>query len=388
MQDRRDALHASNAPRRRAGSMPGEKTMSHRSLVRGAAFAFALCFASTAMAQAKPKKPKTPAAKPAEEKPPEPAPEPVAPEPASAADAPVEPKTDSKPTNVEPPAEAWDDTDVTEKPGKTYYFIGLRYRGTIVPKFILNLFVDEGKTFYTNTIGIEGDIRKDGFSFIPALSYVEYGTGDILFKEKGKEDVSNNWSVVNSSLKAIYITADLLWSTKVHPNWDFEYGAGFGLGVLFGNLQNNWLYGDPNGPYKREDGVSYSRCQTEGNGDVPGYFGGKSVANTCQRVAHSNAAEAKVGGYEEKFWTGGGSVPNVFIHLAIPQIGVRFKPRKDLQARLGLGFSLTGFWFGLSANYGLETALEKPKAGATTTTGKSGPTLLTGQSALNMPLGF
>ena len=45
---------------------------------------------------------------------------------------------------MEPPSEGWDDTDVTEKPGKTYYFIGARYRGTIVPKFLLNMFVDEG----------------------------------------------------------------------------------------------------------------------------------------------------------------------------------------------------------------------------------------------------
>jgi hypothetical protein len=27
---------------------------------------------------------------------------------------------------------------------------------------------------------------------------------------------------------------------------------------------------------------------------------------------------------------------------------------KQLETRLGVGFSLTGFWFGLSANYGLE----------------------------------
>ena len=360
--------------------------MSHRSLVRGAAFALSLCFATSAIAQTKPKpaKPKPPVV---EEKPADP--EPIKADSASTSDPSAAPKGDEAhiASKIEPRPDAWDDTDVTEKPGKSYYFIGVRYRGTIVPKFVLNLFVDEGKTFYSNTIGIEGDIRKDGFSFIPALSYVEYGTNDMLFKEKGKEDVSNNWSVVNSSLKAIYLTADLLWSTKVHPNWDFEYGAGFGLGVIFGNLKNNWLYGDPTGPLKREDGVSYSQCQSEGQGDQGRYFGGKTVANTCQRAAHSNASEAKVGGYQEKFWTGGGSVPNVFIHLAIPQIGVRFKPRKDMTARLGIGFSLTGFWFGLSANYGLEKALDKDKLSPPPAAGK-GPTLVTGQTALNMPLGF
>ena len=36
--------------------------------------------------------------------------------------------------NVEPPHDAWDPKNVEELPGKTYLFVGLRYRGTIVPK--------------------------------------------------------------------------------------------------------------------------------------------------------------------------------------------------------------------------------------------------------------
>jgi hypothetical protein len=31
---------------------------------------------------------------------------------------------------------------------------------------------------------------------------------------------------------------------------------------------------------------------------------------------------------------------------------------KQLEARVGGGFSLTGFWFGLSADYGLEQHLK------------------------------
>jgi hypothetical protein len=366
--------------------------MTHRTIVCGAAIAAALCFSTAALAQTKPKKPKTPAAKPAEPAEPEPAKtEPAATdEPKATPDADSAEKPEKK--SAEPPAEEWDDTDVTEKPGKKYYFVGLRYRGTIVPKFIMNMFVDEGATFYSNTIGMEVDIRKDDFSLIPAISYVEYGTDDVLFKEKSKPDVSNNWSVVNSSLKGIYITADLLWSTKVHKNWDLEYGAGFGLGVLFGDLQNNWVYGDPNGPLKRENGVRYSRCETEQGRDVPNYSALVPTVQgeTCSRPAHSNSADAKVGGYKEKFWTGGGSVPNIFIHLALPQLGVRFKPRKDFQARLGFGFSLTGFWFGLSGNYGLEKALDQGKTTASHTQPSGLPRLETstyGQPML-MPLAF
>ncbi len=242
----------------------------------------------------------------------------------------------------EPPPEDLSRSNVVERPGKTYYFVGARYRGTILPKFVLNAFVDEGKTIYQNSAGIELDIRKDGFSLIPALSYVEYGTGDTLFLQKGK-DASNagNWSNVNSSLKAVYITADLLWSLKVNKYVDFEYGAGFGLGVLFGSLETSWVYSNPNGPYQSSNGARYSPCLSQN--DAP----------SCTTAAHSNSTVAKVNHYTEPFWSNGGSTPNVFIHLAVPQLGVRIKPIRQMEGRIGLGLSLTGFFFGISGDYGL-----------------------------------
>lgn len=249
---------------------------------------------------------------------------------------------------IEPPSADEPSTDVTEKPGKTYYYLGVRYRGDVVPQFLTSLFVDQGKTIYSNQIGAELDIRKDNFSFIPALSYVEYGTGDILYLEKGK-DASNagNWSNVNSSLKSIYATADLMWSWKVHKNIDFEFGAGFGLGVLFGSLETSWVYADPNGALTASSGARFSPCVT-GN-----------TQQGCNTRDHQNASTSKINHYTEPFWSGGGSTPNIFPHISFPQLGLRFKPLKEMEARLGLGFSLTGFWFGLSGDYGFERQLEK-----------------------------
>src|SRR5690349_18186613 len=40
------------------------------------------------------------------------------------------------------------DTSVVEEPGKTYQFVGLRYRGIVVPKFMINLFGQGGRTIY------------------------------------------------------------------------------------------------------------------------------------------------------------------------------------------------------------------------------------------------
>ena len=273
-------------------------------------------------------------------------------------------KGDKGDGDKEEPAGSGDSSDVTEKDGKTYYFIGLRYGLTVIPKFMLNIFVGEGATFTSNTIGAEIDIRKDGFSLIPSISYAEYGKGDdVLFLQKNAApNVDGNWSYVNSSLKAIYLGADLLWSAKISKNVDFEYGAGFGLGIIFGDLVTNWVYGDPNGPLKSSDGHSFSPCQTENQG--------APSSNGCQKAGHQNSQIAKVGGYTEPSWANGGSKPNIFPRILLHLAGVRVKPIKQLEARFGLGFSLTeGFWLGISGDYGLERPEKK-----TGSTG-NGPTL-------------
>lgn len=248
-------------------------------------------------------------------------------------------------SRVEPPAEKWDPTNVEEIPGKTYLFVGLRYRGVVIPGFLLNMFVDEGKTIWTNQIGVEFEIRKSGFSLIPALTYNELGTGDILFKQKGVKDIPGNYSVVNSSMKVLFASADLLWSSKLSKNVDFEYGAGFGIGAVFGSLQNDWVQQDPNGPLHAEgNGKNYARC------DVV-----KGAGTGCNPADHQNSQVNKVGGYTEPSWFDGGAKPVLFPWISVPQIGLRFKPHKNFVGRLGVGLALSqGIWFGLSAQYGLE----------------------------------
>ncbi len=246
-------------------------------------------------------------------------------------------------STVEPPREQWDIYDVEEVPGRSYFFVGLRYRGNIVPGFMLNMFVEEGKTIYTNMVGAEFELRKDGFSLIPALSYHELGTGDILFKQKNTPNIAGNYSVVNSGMKLVYASVDLLWSTKLSKNVEFEYGAGFGLGGVFGDLENSWVREDPNGPLTASTGRRYSRCNAVGD---PG--------SGCNPADHQNSDVNKVNGYKEPSWFSGGSKPAIFPWISVPQIGLRIKPIKQFVGRIGLGFSLTGFWFGINGQYGLE----------------------------------
>jgi hypothetical protein len=246
-------------------------------------------------------------------------------------------------------------SDTAELKGQHYYFVGARYRITVIPQFLVNLFVNEGGTFISHTVGAELDMRSDDHSTIPWLAFTTFGFGDTLFQQKGSDPTNpGNWTVVNSSLSALFLGLDELWSIPLDlgHHVDFEYGFGVGVGVVFGSLENNWVHPDPNGPLQASAGIQtppggngrFAPCVTTRDG--PG----------CSPYPpdHQNAAVAKVNGYTEPNWFNGGSVPVVFPHISFPQLGLRIKPVKQFELRVGLGFSLTGFWAGLSGAYGLE----------------------------------
>jgi hypothetical protein len=275
-------------------------------------------------------------------------------------------KPESSPTAATTPTDALpnlpmdatiDITDTREDPKQKYYFVGLRYRGTVIPQFLLNLFVDDGATIYSNSIGAEFDIRSGSNSLIPWIAYTDYNTGDILFLQKGQQDIASNRAVVNSSLKAVYLGLDELWSIPLSaPHLDFEFGFGVGIGAVFGSLMDNWVYQtntfDP-GPYHSTNGNNYALCTSVAppSNLAPGL---DYMTDGCPVQNHSTGGTAKVGRYNEKNWFNGGALPVVFPYISIPQIGLRYKPIKEFETRLGIGLSLTGLWFGLSVDYGLE----------------------------------
>lgn len=249
-------------------------------------------------------------------------------------------KSGTPPKNVENP------NDPRELPDTWYIFFGARYRGNILPQFILNLAVNEGTTVYSNSVGIEAEFRKNGFSIVPALTFTEFGMDDTLFLEKGKADgLAGNWSLVGSGLKGIYGSADFLWSKKINKMLDFEFGFGVGIGTTFGNLKVNWVYEDPNGSIVSSGGRRFSECKTD-------VGSGAGSGAGCTPRDHSFAKVSKVNGYDEPSWFNGGSKPSFLPLLTVP-VGLRIKPVSQFAGRVQVGLSLTGFWFGISGAYGL-----------------------------------
>lgn len=231
---------------------------------------------------------------------------------------------------------------IVEKHDHWYVAFGAGYRGTVMPAFMFKPFVQGVPTTYFNAAKISADFRKNGFSIIPSIGYQEYGTGEMLLLQRGKnEQVNGNWAVAESNLKSLNLEVELLWSSKVHRTVDIEYGLGVGVGTTFGDLGVNWVYGDPNGAYRSESGRQFSRCESDVN---------PVGATGCTPADHSNAQTAKVGGFRESSWFNGGSKPS-FLPWLTPEVGVRVKPHKNVMARLGIGWGLYGPWFGISGFY-------------------------------------
>ncbi len=190
---------------------------------------------------------------------------------------------------------------------------------------------------------------------IPSVELHEYGTGDMLFLQKGKDaSLAAELLGRQQQPEAIYLGLDeLLVGHRWRTICDFEFGFGVGIGVIFGTSQRLGLRRLRTDRSRRATASTTRECQAVGDSS-PGLDGLHQSTRTRARRS------AKVGGYTEPNWFNGGSVPVIFPHISFPQLGLRYKPIKQFEARLGLGFSLTGFWFGLSGDYGLEKPTRAP----------------------------
>jgi hypothetical protein len=222
-----------------------------------------------------------------------------------------------------------------EEEGKTYYFAGLRYRGIIMPQFILASFLDGAEGQYFGGFGPEFTIRKNGTDITLAALYTDYSMDETRVKGAGDPDYA--WSSVRSSLKMMYFMVELTGSQELHPKWSWYYGGGAGFAAVWGEVIRNEL--TPNLP----QGVppppvnQWVYCAPgQGASGQPDYY--------CSGDTPPN--------YSEPSWFNGGSKPPLFPWLAV-QTGVRFKPHRRFASRVELGLTLTGFFFSLAADYGL-----------------------------------
>lgn len=217
---------------------------------------------------------------------------------------------------------------------KTFYYLGLRGRMTVIPQFMLGMFgADGGKTVWSPQVGPELAVRRNGFEYDVWLTFASYPMGNAPFKSKDDPDTA--YEIVKSEIKTISIGSDFLWSAKLNPKLSFVYGGGAGLGVVFGDLYRTQSY-PTNGV--QGDASNYQPCVGPGNPN----------ANYC---GNDNDHYA---GYKEPSWISGGAKPVVFPWIAPFQMGMRWKPAPKVVVRLDMGVAFPGpFFFGLAAQHGL-----------------------------------
>ncbi|APR86100.1 TolA protein [Minicystis rosea] len=245
--------------------------------------------------------------------------------------------------------EAADALDPFEDPLKTYRFIGVRFRDAIVPKFMLNWFTQGGRNVNVPMVGVEFSSRRDRLQYDLALMYADYSMSPTIFAGKSQPDTS--YELVASKLKQIMLMIDIMYEIPLEKKDDktgrfsLLVGGGVGLGFVVGPLYRSQAYPKP--------GVANP---SPNNPDHWNACTGLGMPNAtfCENPnGHFSPSNDITKGYAEASWAGGGSKPILFPWLALPQVSFRYKPIKQLQTKADVGFSTTGFFFGLSASYGL-----------------------------------
>lgn len=250
----------------------------------------------------------------------------------------AEQEDDAEPTRERissPPDSEGRGSGVWEDPKETYYFAGARYRLQVIPQFVQNWFAEGGETLIVHTPGVEFGIRQDGFEYSIFGMLGMYDMTNVPFK--GNSDVELAWETITTNYKVLFLGSDFMWSTpEFARGLSATYGAGIGLGLVFGDMQRTQAYPDGNG--------SYVPCAGTFNPFVPGPV--SEPGQYCDDVNdHYN-------GYVEPSWANGGASPLIFPWIA-GQVGLRYKAHKNFVARLDAGYSIASFFVGLGADYGL-----------------------------------
>lgn len=220
-------------------------------------------------------------------------------------------------------------------------WLGVRYRGYVVPKFVMNWFADGGKTLAVPgaALSFQTPVARD-LDVVVSLNWASYGMGPTPFKGKGTPDTE--YELVESSLQSLGATVDLLWSFPMDDakKWAFRLGGGVGIGVAFGNLTRNQAY--PATKDAVSDPYSWTKCV--------------GPSNPTQYFRYCNGLDKDkdhYGDYSEPSWFSGGKKPALYPWASLPELGLSYRPSPGFAMDLEVGLTLSGIMTGLGMRFGL-----------------------------------
>ncbi len=215
------------------------------------------------------------------------------------------------------------------------YSVGFRSWMFIIPGWIPGLFAYSEPGWsgvLTPAIGPEFVYRRGNLDVVVGIQYTGLQAADGFFH--GSNEGEQATERVKSSLWGLYANALFLWNVRPTDWFEFQYGAGLGLGYIGGDLYRVQVF---------RNGGSGPFLDCAGPGS-PG-----AVAPTG--VRYCDSANNHYGSYTEPSVFDGGSLPRVLPWISLPHLAMHFRPHRNVDIRVDGGFALIGFYTGIAAHY-------------------------------------
>lgn len=216
----------------------------------------------------------------------------------------------------------------------TSWWLGVAYRQTVLPAFLLDIALDGAETIYSPGLGLEVTRIRRKFDLTAQLSWQGFSDTQVLRRDNESIETTEFSDI---DLWGIFAGASLLANVPVHRRIVFQYGGDFALGVLGGSIHRTEAYLDEDGDWQRCEGPEQP---------ASGGF--------CE--APAVGAESEDGGHygvRARRWAEGGSVPNLWFRVA-PRVAMKFYPARRVMLRVDTGFDFfSGFFTGVGASYRL-----------------------------------
>ncbi|MFO0591719.1 MAG: hypothetical protein U0441_29500 [Polyangiaceae bacterium] len=219
-------------------------------------------------------------------------------------------------------------------------WIGARFRGYMMPKFVINAVFDGGATIFAPGGGLTFETRSGDASFVFSAAYASYAFPEMPLKKIGTPDT--DYEIDDSDLMALFATLDVLYNKGLDDagRWTFRAGVSVGVGWMFwGNLYRTQAY-----PTKQSGNDPYLYAKCKGPNNPFGTF------RYCNEL---DIDKTRYPGYTEPSWFDGGRLPTVFPFLAVPLLGIGWTPTNHFGMDLQVAPSISGLMVDLGFRIGL-----------------------------------
>lgn len=222
-------------------------------------------------------------------------------------------------------------------PAGLAHAFGARFRGYLIPTFLMNIVADGGTTVFEPGAGLTYTHTFGRLEVTPSLTYTYYGLLPTPFKPSGKPDTE--WEIAEADLHSLALAVELFYVAPLDAKGvvKFRIGAGLGIGwMMAGDLYRTQAYPKdltPGDPY------TYEKCNAPN--DPAGTY----------RYCNSLDKDATRYGEADRAWGDGGARPIIYPWIALPEVGLSFWPVENWGIDVDLGLTISGFMMGAGARY-------------------------------------